>query len=516
MSSVSASAILRLPESLALLESLPAKSRNVWKWFLLLTETPRPSHQPEPIIPTLVKAAQLLNVDVEVDSANNVRFRLPASPGFENVPGVVMQGHSDMVSTNRPDVEHNWATDHIKPRVVGDWMYATGTTLGADNGLGVAAALAFFEEHASFPHGALEILVTANEETDMSGAAGLASAPYLTSQAMFNLDSEEENALCFGCAGGSYNVFEIPVSLQQVSPGSAFLEVKLFGFHGGHTGIDINKQFGNAIQVIGRVLEASLSSGMSFQIGRWKAGNAMNAIPSTVDLLLVIRPADADTLSNVFRSAFDSLKGEFALTDPGMTMDIRQVQEPFEGDVIALESVKKITDFIAIAPHGVVKMSNDVPGLVETSTSFSIARFNSDQKDKRNVFVAKFFSRSSAPNGLAFMTDKFASLARLVGASDSGSKNPFPGWTPNVKSKALQIVKNTHARVLGVDPHVYAIHAGLECGWIQRAYPGMDCVSFGPQIEGAHTVEERVNVPSVDRFWELLCASVEAWALEHS
>lgn len=481
----------------------------------MLTETPRPSHQPEPVIPTLVRAAELLNVEVAVDSANNVRFRLPALAGFEKVPGIVMQGHSDMVSTNRPDVAHNWATDPIKPRIVEDWMYATGTTLGADNGMGVAAALAFLEEHENYPHGPIEVLVTANEETDMSGAAGLARAPFLESKVMFNLDSEEENALCIGCAGGSYNILEVPVALADQSSRSDALEVKLSNFHGGHTGIDIHKQYANAIQVVGRVLGSAIAA-VEFDIGRWRSGNAMNAIPSTVDLVLLVDSGSAEELSRALQQAFDDIKPEFSTTDPNMQMVVNRVPNEIKGRVITPEGIRTIVDFISIAPHGVVKMSNDVAGLVESSTSFSIARFNSDEKDKRDVFVAKFFSRSSSGNGIDLLTSKFAALARLFRASDSGSKNPFPGWQPNPKSKGLEIVKATHQRVLGVDPHVYAIHAGLECGWIQGAYPGMDCVSMGPQIEGAHTVEERVSIPSVDRFWKLLCASVESWTLAHS
>lgn len=509
----------QLARSLQLLEQLPRSCRNVFKWFLLLTETPRPSFQTEPIQTVLKAVARSLQAELEVDAAGNLRLRKPATPGYENVPGIVMQGHYDMVCTRSESSSHNFSSDPLQLVLTGDVLSASGTTLGADNGIGLSAAFALFEE-PGICHGPLEILCTANEESDMSGAENLAPSPFLQGTVLYNLDTEEENAICIGCAGGLEHTLDLPFSMSVASDvDTSRLSLSVGGLKGGHTGIDIDKGLANAILVMARLLDRVLSSGFRLSLESFSGGNAVNAIPSACTCSLVVASTEVGRVEAVLLSGFDDIKAAFSKVEgiydadrgeyvANMRLAMSSGPLPSEGVAVVYPSeLRRIVDLCLQCPHGVVSMSPDVDGLVETSVAFSLASLGPTS------FRAHLFGRSSSERALDDMSSRIAALARLSGAADSGPFNRFPGWQPDRHSPALAVLKETHADILQKEPRIYAVHAGLECGFILRRYPQMDCVSFGPQIEGAHSIEERVFVSTVSRFWDLLKHAVQRHAV---
>ncbi len=469
--------------------------QTVWRRFDQILQIPRGSRNEEAIRLWVLKTAEELGLPAETDHAGNVLIRKPGTAGREQVPVTVLQSHLDMVNEKNTGVEHDFQKDPIRPVRRGEFLGAQGTTLGADNGIGVAAALAVAAS-GDLEHGPLELLFTVDEETGLTGAAAL-SPHFLTGRLMLNLDTEEENAIYVGCAGGRGQDISLPIRREKAD-GARFLAIRLLGLKGGHSGVDIHLQRGNAIQLLARLLLSARS--VPFRLATLSGGNMRNAIPREAQALVAIDPSSEQSLRGAIERAFAEVRQEYAKPDPEMRLE---VEAGSPGDVLDAASTESALRLIYALPHGVAAMSNDIAGLVETSCNLATARTADSQLD---VHVS---SRSSSASALTAIQMKVESVARLVGAS-AVTLEGYPGWQPNLDSPLLALARKVHREVLGTDPEVKAIHAGLECGIIKEKYPQLDVISIGPRIEFPHSPDERVHIESVGRFWRFLTALLAA------
>ncbi|MBT8335138.1 MAG: aminoacyl-histidine dipeptidase [Gemmatimonadetes bacterium] len=471
---------------------------RLWTFFDRILTIPRGSKEEERMRAFVLEIADGLGLDHDVDDTGNVVVRKPATSGMENAPGTILQAHLDMVNEKNSDVEFDFATDAIRPLLDGDYLTADGTTLGSDNGIGVAAMLAIMEAD-DLEHGPLELLFTIDEETGLTGAAGL-DAGLLKARRLINLDSEEEGALTVGCAGGADT--RLVLGLESVSPpvDAVAYTVKLQGLAGGHSGVDIHLQRGNAVQLLARLLrDAGLSGGLAGIQG----GNKHNAIPREAWATVVMPEASASERLAQLRANAEAVREEFRVPEPGMELGIDQGAVPER--LWASDIGARVLDLLVALPHGVVAMSNDIAGLVETSTNLAAVKHDAD------TLQVLTSSRSSVASGMEWIRAKIEAVAALAGA-EAHHHDGYPGWKPDLDSELLGVVRAVHERVLGFEPHVEAIHAGLECGLIGEMVPGMDMISFGPQIEFPHSPGERVKVDSVERFYRLLTETLRALA----
>jgi dipeptidase D len=405
-----------------------------------------------------------------------------------------------MVNEKNSDVDHDFSTDAIQPVMDGEYLKANGTTLGSDNGIGVAAMLAILEAQ-DMAHGPLEFLFTIDEETGLTGAGGL-DPTMLAGRRLLNLDSEEEGTVTVGCAGGADT--ELHMKLDTIAaPGSCTtLELRLTGLKGGHSGIDIHLQRGNAVQLLGRIIHG-ISHGTPGFLADFKGGNLHNAIPREASAVLMVPSDEIDVFTEAILGQFEAVKEEYRTVEPGMEFSIQETDAPAR--VWPTFTAWDVLNLIVALPHGVVAMSNDIDGLVETSTNLAAAKVEGD------VLTILTSSRSSVASALDWIRQKIRAVAGQADA-EVDEHNGYPGWKPDLGSEVLKVVKAVHTRVLGKEPHVEAVHAGLECGIIGEMVPGMDMISFGPQIEFPHSPDERVKVDSVGRFYDLLTAVVEELA----
>jgi len=469
--------------------------KALWAHFEKFLAIPHTSGNEKGMAEYLLAFAESHGLKADRDEAGNVVVRIPASKGKEKAPVVVLQGHMDMVGDKNADVQHDFDKDPIKPRRDGDWIKASGTTLGADNGIGLAAALALAEAK-DVVHGPLEILATVDEEVGLTGA-GKIKPGFLSGQVMLNLDSEKLGEVTIGCAGGGDSTLTLPLETLDIPAGTRAFTLKVFGLRGGHSGIDIHEQRGNAIKILARLLTA-ICAQHPCHIVSLSGGNKRNAIP---------REAFAEVM--VLETAVDEAKGflqdeiaRIALELGGREKGLAASLEPSDGGhsrVLAVKSQTVLLDLLSALPHGVEKMSYDIAGLVETSNN--LATISTDNGSA----VIGTSTRSSISSALHALRGRIAACARLAGA-ETVENTPYPGWKPNLDSKVLKVFKKVHKDVFGKEPETIAIHAGLECGIIGEKFPGMDMISFGPTIENPHSPDERVNVPSVGQFWKLLSA----------
>lgn len=478
------------------------KPQLVWKHFDALLGIPRPSKHEEQVIRHIVAWAESHGFGVVRDAAGNVVVKVPATPGREKAPIVVLQGHVDIVAEKNQDVEFDFLKDAIQPRIEGDYLYATGTTLGADNGIGVAAAMAVAEDPEA-SHGPLELLFTVDEETGLTGAMELDSS-LLQGRTMINLDTEEDGAVYMGCAGGGTTRIRFTVEHEVAAAGSEAMHIAVRGLRGGHSGVDIHENRGNALKCLARTLHAMRKDGIDFAIVSLVGGSKHNAIPRESDAVLRIDGGDEPKLRQVVARFEGVLRDEFQDIDPNLRVEVK----PAQGDTHRVWSVTdrdRILDALLACPNGVLAMSRAVPGLVETSNNLAVVE---NEGDEVRVLGS---SRSSVMPSLRATQEQVAAVFRLAGA-DVKEMDGYPGWKPNPKSPALNVAKRVHFEVFGEEPHLRAIHAGLECGLIGEKFPGMDMVSIGPQIEGPHSPDERVQISTVDRFYTLLKAILKDMA----
>ena len=469
--------------------------KSLWKHCDKILTIPRGSKEEAAMREYVIGVAAASGLAHDTDAAGNVVVRKSATPGRESAPTIILQGHLDMVNEKDSDVTHDFNKDAIKPRQDGEYLNATGTTLGSDNGIGVAAMLALLEAK-SVVHGPLEFLFTIDEETGLTGAAQV-DAALLHGRSLINLDSEEEYTLTVGCAGGADNTLRLPISLEP-AVGSA-LRVRLRGLRGGHSGIDIHLQRGNAVKLLARMLNAA-SAQAAFRLAGIEGGNKHNAIPREASAVLLT--AQAGALRKALQTEFDAIKSEFAVADPDMQVEFEEAKAAKAWSEAATARTIRVLEAL---PHGVLAMSMDIKGLVETSTNVATVAVHGD------MLVIGTSSRSSVMPALRAVQRRIRAIGELAGA-EVAVGNGYPGWKPNMKSALLQTVSAVHKQTQGRDAEIVAVHAGLECGIIGEKIPGMDMISFGPQIEFPHSPNERVQIASVARFFTLLTTTLETLA----
>ncbi len=473
------------------------KPSLVWKHFEELCKYPRCSKQEEKVAAYVKSFGQKINLETFTDSFGNVIIRKPATPGKENLKTVVLQGHLDMVCEKNRDVQHDFDKDPIQPYIDGGWVKAKGTTLGADNGIGVAAALAVLEDN-EIEHGPIECLFTLDEETGLTGASSL-SSDVLKADILINMDSEEEGSLYIGCAGGKNTQAVFTFRPQAVSDKYTSLEVKVAGLKGGHSGLEIHSGLGNAVKILVRLLWKSAKD-FKLKLAHIEGGNKHNAIPREA-FAVVALPKENKKAFLAFVENFNAtVKAELATMEPNLMVTAdkyKKVAKAMDGKI-----QEKILNALYAVPHGVIKMSADIPELVETSTNLAVVN---TKGNKVNVVTSQ---RSSVASEIADIVDMVASVFRLADAELTFADG-YPGWKPNVNSEILGVFKDMYKNLYGREPEVKAIHAGLECGIINEKYPDMDMISFGPTMFGVHSPDEKLKIDTIPLFWEQLTTALK-------
>ncbi len=472
----------------------------LWAHFDTILTIPRGSKNEDQMRRSVMAVADRAGLLHQVDDIGNVVVRKPGTAGHEGATGTILQSHLDMVNEKNADHVHNFTRDALVPVQEGDYLTADGTTLGSDNGIGIAAMLAVMEA-TDLVHGPLEFLFTIDEETGLTGAAQIDSA-LLEGRQLINLDSEEEGILYVGCAGGGDSRLTIELTLASVDPGALALTLALKGFKGGHSGCDIHLQRGNAVKLLARVLWTA-SLGTTFRLAGFKGGSAHNAIPREAFATVVGTSDDKAVLVNTLRAEVEAIHSELSPADAGMTF----VADPSAIPDMAWDgaTTQNVLRLIAALPHGVEAMSYEIPDLVETSSN--VATVTQDER----FLTVSVSTRSSIDSALEALRRRVRATGLLAGASVE-EDTPYPGWKSDLTSHLLSVVKTVHAQEFGAKPEVKAIHAGLECGIVGKKVPGMDMISFGPIIEFPHSPDERVHIGSVGRFYRLLIATLKALA----
>ncbi len=469
------------------------KPEAVWNYFEEICKIPRPSNKEEKIVSYLLNFGKKNNLETSRDSAGNVLIQKPATKGKEKKKTVVLQCHVDMVCEKNNNVEHNFEKDPIQPYIDGDWVKAKNTTLGADDGIGMAAAMAVLTA-TNIEHGPIECLFTVGEEIGLIGAFGLQEG-FLKGSVLINLDSEDEGELFIGCAGGIDTIANFDYELKPVPDKSVAFKITVHGLLGGHSGDEINKGLGNSNKIINRLLwNADIKFGI--RLATIDGGNLRNAIPREANAVITVSENNKIKFSNYFSEYVSSVKKELEFVEPNFKMTCEVVQLP--RFVINKKTQFNLFCALYACPHGVLAMSHSIPGLVETSTNLASVKYIADNKIQ--VVTSQRSSINSAKFDVASMVESAFSLAGAEVTHTDG----YPGWTPNVKSEILKITKNSYTKLFGNEPQVKAIHAGLECGLFLKKYPEMDMVSFGPTIKGAHSPDERLEIQTVSKFWDLL------------
>ncbi len=474
--------------------------KELWRHFDKILTIPRGSKNEAAMREYIIGLAKKHNLSYQQDAAGNLVVRKPATKGNESAPITILQSHLDMVNEKNSDVQHDFKKDAIQPRQEGEYLYATGTTLGSDNGVGVAAALAILENQ-KINHGPLELLFTIDEETGLTGAANL-SSDLLKGRQLINLDTEEEGALYVGCAGGAGVNLTLPLKFANLAADVVVFEIKLHGLNGGHSGVDIHLQRGNAIKLLARVL-TSVFRKVKFQLASLSGGNMHNAIPREAFAQAAVAASEKDSFQKMLFERFQEIYSEFKSVDPEMKLALSEgagIKKSFDDDTTA-----RVLNLLNALPHGVAAMSYDIPGLVETSSNLATVKI------KDSEMVIHVSNRSSVASAIRATQERVASIGRLAGAEIEELEG-YPGWKPNMNSHVLRVAKEVHQKLFGKEPEVKAIHAGLECGIIGEKFPGMDMVSLGPQIEFPHSPNERVRIPSVADFYKLLTGILEQLA----
>jgi dipeptidase D len=464
--------------------------KAMWKYFEAFTQIPRCSGNEAESAKYVLETAKAKGVEAEQDEGGNVVVRIPATAGKENAPIIVLQGHLDMVGEKDSDSPHDFAKDPIKVVRDGDYLTAEGTTLGADNGVGLAAGLALLEDQ-DVVHGPLELLFTVDEETGLFGAQALQPG-FVKGKIMLNLDSEEEGSLYVGCAGGADTVIELPIK-RESKTGTGY-EVKVSGLQGGHSGLDINMGRGNAIKILANYL-GQLRNEVDLGLVDFAGGDKHNAIPREAFAKILLPEGSDQTAQQLIEKMQADIQTIFGKSDGGGKIEISATK--VDGSALIKDDRDKFLCLVMALPHGVLTMSQAVEGLVETSTNLAVAKLAEDSAHIEES------SRSSVAPEIKNAQETLFALARLAGAKPE-ARGGYPGWQPNLDSKLLAKAKVVHEKVLGKAPEVKAIHAGLECGIIGEKFGGMDMLSFGPDINFPHSPSERVKIDSVGRFYNFL------------
>jgi len=470
--------------------------KEVWSHFDKIRQIPRCSKNEKAIGDYVIEVAKRNNLEWKRDEVGNIVVRKPAIGNKKDSAGLILQCHLDMVCEKNSDVVHDFSKDPLKLRIDGDYLMAVGTTLGSDNGIGIANALAVMESK-DLSHPPIEFLFTVDEETGLTGANNL-KKDFLTYKRLINLDSEEDGAIYIGCAGGADSTIRMKIKYDKLPKDFISLRIKVSGLKGGHSGTDIHEERGNAIKILSRVL-FKLMQNVKLSLIHIKGGNKRNAIPREAEAIIAINKNAYESCEKIVKDLENSLKIEYEKKDKDLKIEIEETTNPLKNNGIIPRLSKKIINLLYALPHGVLAMSADIKGLVETSTNLAIVNLEKGQ------LIIGINSRSSVDSALKAALDRMKAFADLASAKIEFSSF-YPGWKPNPDSNLLKLAKKVYKELFNKEPEVKAIHAGLECGIIGEKYPNMDMISVGPQIENPHSPSERVQISTVSKFWNYLKA----------
>lgn len=466
---------------------------KVWQYFYEITQIPRPSKNEDKIIAYLENFAKSKNLEYKKDRVNNIVIRKPASKGGENKPMVALQCHVDMVCEKNNDVDKDFLKDPIEPYIDGEWVKAKGTTLGADDGIGVAMQLAILDSDIE-GIGPIECLFTVDEETGLTGANGL-EKDMIRSKYLINLDSEDEGQIFIGCAGGKNTLGFLPIKYQSVQEKNS-VEIFVSGLQGGHSGDDIEKKRGNAIKLLTRIVYDLLNSNETIQLVNIEGGNLHNAIPREATAVLCYdNEDDYNKIKNIVIDYQNIFKTELKISDPGVKITI--TKKDITNKWLDREMAFRLIRLLYVLPHGVFAWSQDIPDFVETSTNLASIKKQDEQ------YIITTSQRSSLESAKENICNKVKSAFELAQANVEVNDG-YPGWTPNPESYLLKLVAEETEKVLNKKPVIRAIHAGLECGLFSEKFPGLEMVSIGPEMKGVHSPDERLLIPSVKRTFDIL------------
>ncbi len=470
----------------------------LFNYFEEICKVPRPSKKEEKIRQFLLDFADHNNLSAKTDEAGNVLILKPATRGMENTPTVILQTHMDMVCEKNSDVDFDFDNDPIEPRIIDGWVKATGTTLGADCGIGIAAQLALLSS-TELKHGPVECFITVDEESGMSGAFGLKPG-FLSGSVLLNLDSEDEGEIFIGCAGGIDTLATFTYEKERVPVDFIAVKISVSGLLGGHSGDDINKNRGNANKILNRfLLETSIKQKIG--IAEFNGGNLRNAIAREAYAILVLHENGKKELFAELEEYERQVRIDCHYSEPGLKISVEEV--PLPGYIINCETQNKLIRAVCACPHGVMRMSSRIEGMVETSTNLASIKFV-----EGNKIVITTSQRSEIESRKKEVAEMVRSVFGLAGAEVEHSDG-YPGWAPNPDSQILKTTVGSYKKLFGIEPQVRSIHAGLECGLFLEKYPGLDMVSFGPTILGAHSPDERLNIETTGKFWRHLVDVLE-------
>lgn len=470
------------------------KPEIIWKHFETLTKIPRPSKHEEKILKYLKNFANERNFEMREDKTGNIVVLRPGGGGGENAPTIIIQSHVDMVCEKNRDSKHDFMNDPLNLYIDNGWLKAEGTTLGADNGIGVAAAMALLDLPKETPLPPLECLFTVDEETGLTGAFAL-NGEILRGRTMLNLDTEDWGEICIGCAGGGDSSIILPTERKEAPADYLSFQLSVEGLKGGHSGVDIHEERGNAIVFISSIIDSILKTTKSSLISI-EGGDKHNAIPREAFANIYIHPEHVSDAQNSVSNRAKALNKEFGSIEKNINIQFTGSKE-LPAKCLSNKSQQLLIGLLRTLPHGVLKYSHDVEGLVETSNNLASVKM---LNKKINIVCS---TRSSISEALESQRERIRIMAEAFGAT-AEQEEAYPGWAPNVNSPVLETTTKIYTELLGKDPHICAIHAGLECGVIGEKVEDMDMVSFGPTIKGPHSPDERVEISSVDKFWDLL------------
>lgn len=475
------------------------KPTEVFRYFEEITQIPRGSGNEKGISDYLVNFAKEHNLEVIQDEVLNVIIKKPGTEGYENSPIVILQGHMDMVNEKNNDTEHDFEKDPLKLRVEGDMVYATGTTLGADNGIAIAYALALLAS-TDIPHPPIEVLMTTDEETGMSGAMGL-NPEHINGRILVNIDSEEEGKLLVSCAGGIRTNVSLKINWESVKEDAAVVQLKIRGLKGGHSGMEIHKGRGNSNKLMGRVLYDIYNS-YKFNLCKLSGGAKNNAIPREADAVLVVSSGDVENIKAKAAEWNETLKNEYKASDAEVNVQFETVSTKVE-KAFSADTTEKTIKLLYLIPNGIQTMSMEIEGLVQSSTNLGVVTTDGER--------VKFDSATrSSVKSLKFDLINQAKIAAEAIGAEFTTESDYPDWQYDANSKARKVFEKVYKDMYGNDPEIVAIHAGVECGLFKEKFGEIDMISFGPNLYDVHTPDEHLNIPSTERSWNYLCEVLKA------
>lgn len=465
----------------------------VFHYFEEISQIPRGSGNEKAISDYLVKFANEKNLEVIQDDALNVIIKKPETPGYENAPGVILQGHMDMVCEKNKSTHHDFEKDPLALRVIDDMLYATDTTLGADNGVAIAYALAILASN-DIPHPALEALITVEEETGLNGAAAI-DGKHLNGKYLLNMDSEEEGKLLVSCSGGARTTQTIKIDWEAAKPNLLSYDISVSGLKGGHSGMEIHKGRGNSNKIMGRILN-DLNSHIEFYIKQINGGSKMNAIPREADTVILLSAEAVPALEARIAEWNKILKNEFRTSDPDVKVAIEKIDYNY-AEVFSKDTKERVIASLVLIPNGIQTMSMDIAGLVESSTNLGVVTTSNSEISFESAV------RSSVKSLKAHIISLGKKVADTLNA-DFNVSSDYPEWEYNPDSELRRIFERVYKENYGKEPEIIAIHAGVECGLFSEKLPGLDMISFGPNIYDVHTPDEHLSISSTRRTWDYL------------